>query len=58
MKRTIVALVTFFMCFATSFAQLTIGGKRVAYDKRSNTYLLTVPRSAYGFQPSMSQIKV
>ena len=24
MKRTIVALVTFFMCFATSFAQLTI----------------------------------
>lgn len=48
MKRTIVALVAFFMCFATSFAQLTIGGKRVAYDKRSNTYLLTVPRSAYG----------
>ena len=48
MKRTIVALVAFFMCFATSFAQLTIDGKRLAYDKRSNTYLLTVPRSAYG----------
>ena len=48
MKRTIVALVAFFLCFATSFAQLTIDGKRLAYDKRSNTYLLTVPRSAYG----------
>ena len=48
MKRTIVALVAFFMCFATSFAQLTIGGKRMAYDKLTNTYLLTVPRSAYG----------
>lgn len=48
MKRTIVAFVAFFMCFATSFAQLTIDGKRVAYDKRSNSYLLTVPRSAFG----------
>ena len=48
MKRTIVALVAFFMCFATSFAQLTIGGKRMAYDKLTNTYLLTVPRSTFG----------
>ncbi len=48
MKRTIVALVAFFMCFATSFAQLTIDGKRMAYDKLTNTYMLTVPRSAFG----------
>ena len=48
MKHLAVAFVAFFLCFATSFAQLTIGGKRMAYDKRSNTYLLTVPRSAYG----------
>ena len=48
MKRPIVALVAFFMCFATSFAQLTIDGKRMAYDKLTKTYLLTVPRSAFG----------
>lgn len=48
MKHLAVAFVAFFLCFATSFAQLTIGGKRLAYDKLTNTYLLTVPRSAYG----------
>ena len=48
MKHLAVAFVAFFLCFATSFAQLTIGGKRLAYDKRTNTYLLTVPRSVYG----------
>ena len=48
MKRLVVAFVAFFMCFATSFAQVSINGKRLAYDKRTNSYLLTVPRSAYG----------
>ena len=48
MKHLVVAFVAFFMCFATSFAQVSIGGKRLAYDKRTNSYLLTVPRSAYG----------
>ena len=48
MKHLAVAFVAFFLCFATSFAQLTIGGKRMAYDKLTNTFLLTVPRSAYG----------
>ena len=48
MKRLVVAFVAFFMCFATSFAQVSINGKRLAYDKLTNSYLLTVPRSAYG----------
>ena len=48
MKHLVVAFVAFFMCFATSFAQVSIDGKRLAYDKRTNSYLLTVPRSAYG----------
>lgn len=48
MRHLTVAFVAFLLCFATSFAQVTIGGKRPAYDKRTNTYLLTVPRSAYG----------
>jgi hypothetical protein len=48
MKHLVVAFVAFFMCFATSFAQVSINGKRLAYDKLTNSYLLTVPRSAYG----------
>ena len=48
MKHLVVAFVAFFMCFAPSFAQVSIDGKRFAYDKRTNSYLLTVPRSAYG----------
>ena len=48
MKHLVVAFVAFFMCFATLFAQVSINGKRLAYDKLTNSYLLTVPRSAYG----------
>ena len=45
MKKFSVPLVALFVCFATSFAQLTIDGKRLAYDRLTNSYLLTVDRS-------------
>ena len=48
MKKFSVAFVALFMCFATSFAQLTIDGKRLAYDRLTNSYLLTVDRSELG----------
>lgn len=48
MKKFSVALVAFFICFATSFAQLTIDGKRLAYDRLTNSFLLTVDRSELG----------
>ncbi len=48
MKQLFVAFVAMLMCVATSWAQMTIDGRRLAYDKHSESYLLTVPQSAFG----------
>lgn len=48
MKQLFVTIVALSMCFATSWAQLTIDGKKLAYDKLTESYLLTVPQSAFG----------
>ena len=48
MKQLFVAIVAMLMCVATSWAQMTIDGRRLAYDKHSESYLLTVPQSAFG----------
>lgn len=48
MRRTFVALVAFLLSFLASFAQLTIDGKRLAYDRLTNSYLLSVPASEFG----------
>ena len=46
--KQLVAFVALLVYFATSWAQLTIDGRRLAYDKLSESYLLTVPQSAFG----------
>lgn len=48
MKRCFVAVVIAVLCAVTSFAQFTIDGKRLAYDRLTNTYLLSVPLSEFG----------
>ena len=48
MRQTLVTLVVYLSCFSPSLAQLTIDGKRLAYDRLTNSYFLTVPLSEFG----------
>jgi len=48
MKRFAVVLVALIVFFATSLSQITLNGKRPAYDELTGSYLLTVPQSAFG----------
>ena len=50
MRRTFVALIAFLLSVFASFAQLTIDGKRLAYDRLTHSYLLSVPLSEFGKQ--------
>ncbi len=48
MRLSLVTLVAFLLCSLTSLAQLTIDGKRLAYDRLTNTYYLSVSVTEFG----------
>jgi len=48
MTRTIILAFTFLMLSIRSYAQFTINGKNIVYDKISNTYLVTIPEECFG----------
>ena len=48
MKRLLLAFVAVLLGLTTSFAQLSIDGKRLAYDRMTNTYMLAVSPSEFG----------
>ena len=47
-NRSICVLTLLLSCIMTMTAQFTLNGKRVSFDDKSNTLLLTVPREQYG----------
>ena len=47
-SRSICVLSLLLSCVMTMTAQFTLNGKRPAFDDKSNTLLLTVPREQYG----------
>lgn len=48
MTRTIILAFTFLVLSIRSYAQFTINGKNIVYDKISNTYLVTIPEECFG----------
>ena len=48
MKTRIYTLLLCGLVGFTMMAQLTFDGKRLVYDKLTNTYLLTLPDSVFG----------
>jgi len=51
MKAIFRICIFFIACFSTtcpSFAQFTINGKNIVYDKLTNTYMTSIPESSFG----------